>query len=91
MPQGYDSQLGEVIYIDEGGVIANVGSMFDDAYFNRLVEQSTHTLDRTVTEEEYPDLTAAFVTGHTEIKTLTNEECIAYVPKFTGSVALNNW
>jgi hypothetical protein len=80
MPR-YFTQLGDVIYVDEDGVIRLMGNLFDDVYFNDLVKQSVHTLDRTVTEEEHPRLTVALGTGCPEIKPLAEEEYAAYLPK----------
>jgi hypothetical protein len=77
----YFTELGDVVYVDDNGVIRSMGNLFDDTYFNQLIEQGAHTLDRTATEDEHPRLTVALGTGCPEIKPLAEEEYAAYVPK----------
>jgi hypothetical protein len=79
MPRFFSSQLGDVVYIDEEGVLRTTGSMFDDTYFKRLVDQSPHTMDHTNTVEEHPSMTVAFTTGCVDVKPLSEEESSRYL------------
>lgn len=79
MPRYSDSQLGKVVYIDEGGVVRSIGSVFDDSHFQKLLGVSSTPLDHVINEENHPSLTVAFTTGSMEIKPLSEEECSAYV------------
>lgn len=78
-PRTLHSQLGNVVFIEERGVIRSLGSLFDDDDFKNLVHKSSHNLDRTSTEDKFPWVAVAFTTGGMEVKPLTEEECSAYV------------
>jgi hypothetical protein len=73
------SQLGTVVYIDEGGVIREIGNIFDDGHFKTLVNRSDSPLNRTTTAEEYLSVAAAFTTGSMDVRALTEEELSTYV------------
>jgi hypothetical protein len=82
------TQLGDVVYVDKEGVIRSMGNVFDDAYFEQLIEQGSHTLDCTAIEEEHPCLTVALGTGCRKIKPLASEESAAYLRTLNTA---NNW
>ena len=73
------SQLGNVIYIDDGGVIREIGSIFEDDHFKTLVDQSHIPLNRTTETEEHLSTVAAFSTGSIEIRALVEGEYSTYV------------
>lgn len=77
MPRFLFSHLGNVVYIDQGGVVRDVGSIFGDDYFKCLASQSTFHLDRTTTEESHPSTLVAFTTGCIDIKPLVDSELSA--------------
>lgn len=79
MPR-FVSQLGNVVYIDDAGVVCEIGSLFDDGHFKSVVNQSDTTPDRTTTEERCPSLTVAFTTGSMEVKPLTEDDYSKYSP-----------
>jgi hypothetical protein len=78
-PRSISRQLGNVVYIDEGGVVRKVGCIFDDGHFKNLVNQSDTPLDRTTTEEEHLPTTAAFATGSMDVKPLTEGDYSTYL------------
>lgn len=77
MPRFGSSYLGEVVYIDDQGVVRSMGKLADDSYFKTLLEQSRGRKEVTTIVEEHPSLTVAFTTGCIEVKSLTEEEVAA--------------
>jgi hypothetical protein len=73
-PSFFASQLGNIVYIKEQGVLYTTGNMFEDAHFKNLAEQSAYTIDRTRCSEDHPFMTVAFTTGCVDVKPLTEEE-----------------
>lgn len=73
MPRFWDSQLGSIVYIDDGGVVKWVGDIFEDGHFKTLVHGDIATL-KTSTEERHPSLTAAFTVGSMEVKSIPKEQ-----------------
>jgi hypothetical protein len=80
MPRSGDSQLGNVVYIDEGGVVRSWGALVDDSYFKEILPQVAATIDTTSEVTEYHGRTAAFTSGCLEVQALTKEEVAAYLP-----------
>lgn len=72
-------KLGDIVSIDEEGVLRTMGSMFDDTHFKMLEDQSPHTMDRSSTVEEHPAMTVAFTTGCVDVKPLSEEEASRYL------------
>ena len=73
-------QLGNVVYIDDGGVVREVGRIFDDPHFKTIMEQNNSTGDRATIEEEYPSTAIVFSMGSIDVRLLTPEECSVYIP-----------
>lgn len=82
MPRCLSSYLGHIVYLDDEGVVRSTGSIFDDAYFNQLVEDSQDSLDRTTTLEEYPSRTVGFTTGCVDVSPLAEEDVSRSSPHF---------
>jgi hypothetical protein len=81
-PRSTSSQLGNVVYIDDGGVVCEVGSIFDDGHFKNLLNQNSTPPDRTTTEVEYLSTTAVFATGSIDVVSLNEAEystCVSFL------------
>jgi len=79
MPRRGDTQLGNVVYIDEAGVVRAWGALVADDYFKEIEGQSGGRTDTSTTVETYPTRTAAFTTGCLKVRALTKDEVAAYV------------
>lgn len=79
MPRFFSCHIGDIVYIDEDGVVRTTGSVFEDGYFKELLEGSQTPEDRTNSVQEYPSRTYAFATGCVQVKALTDEECAGYI------------
>ena len=77
MPRSGDSQLGNVVYIDDGGVVRSWGALVDDSYFEEILPQAAATIHTTTQIEAYPERTFAFTSGCLEVQALTKEEVAA--------------
>ena len=74
-PSYSGSQLGNIVYIDDGGDCQAVGNIFEDEYFKILNQDE----DRITIEEERLSTTAAFTTGCMNVKPLSEAEYSMYV------------
>jgi hypothetical protein len=74
MPRLIPGHLGNVVYIDDQGVVRSMGKLVDDSYFKHLLEQSQERTEVKTIVEEHASLTVAFTTGCMEVKSLTEEE-----------------
>lgn len=79
MPRFFSCLPGDIVYIDEQGVIRTTGSVFADDHFQTLVDKSQYEMDRTTTVEEYPSRTVALTTGCIFVTPLTENEVCTYV------------
>jgi hypothetical protein len=79
MPQSGRSELGNIVYIDEGGGVRAWGALVADDYFKEIEGQSGGRTDTSTAVETYPTRTAAFTTGCLEVRALTKDEVAAYV------------
>jgi hypothetical protein len=78
MPRSGHGQLGNIVYIDEGGVLRAWGALVDDSYFKEIVlAQAGARTDATIEVEAHPGRTAAFTSGCLEVRALTKEEVAA--------------
>ena len=84
-PGFLSSQLGTVVYVDDGGVMREIGRIFDDAHFKTLVNRSDTPLERTTTVDGYLKTVAAFTTGCMDVRALTEEELSTYISSLDGN------
>lgn len=76
MPRSGDSQLGNVVYIDDG-VVRSWGALVDDSYFKEILPQAAATIHTTTQIGAYPRRTFAFTSGCLEVQALTKDEVAA--------------
>ena len=67
------------MYIDDGGVVREIGSIFDDDCFKSLADHSNSPEHPATETEEHLSTVAAFSTGCIEIRALVEEEYSTYV------------
>ena len=77
MPRNTASQLGNIVYIDEDGVIRAWRALVDDSYFKEIAAQSGARIDTSIKVETYPTRTAAFTSGCLGVRALTKDEVAA--------------
>lgn len=75
MPRFPPSNLGDLVFFDEQGVVRTMGILFDDGHFKRLLEDSQQALDFQSTSVVHPSLTVALAAGCIGVKPLSPEEC----------------